>query len=172
MVHQQRFLSCLALGLLFASGCGGGGEGAEDRVSVYKVTGKVTLAGGPVAGASVTFSPKDKQPVATGKTGNDGTFTMTTYDSGDGAAAGKFVVIVSKPIASAASGNAPPTGHDPNNKTGGFDSAAFHSAQRAAGGGTGADSGLPAKYSKADQSDLLIEVKSSGDNKFELDLKP
>lgn len=171
MVQQRRLLTGLMLGLLFASGCGGGGEGAEARVSVYKVTGKITLAGGPVAGASVTFSPKDKQPVATGKTGNDGTFTLTTYDPGDGAAAGNYVVVVSKPIASASAGNAPPTGHDPNNKTGGFDAAAYHNAQRAAGS-TGSDSGLPEKYSKADKSDLQVEVKSSGENKFDLDLKP
>ncbi|MBS0207208.1 MAG: hypothetical protein JSS49_30395 [Planctomycetes bacterium] len=121
------------------------------------------MSGGPVANAIVTFSPKERQPVAIGKTDNDGKFTVTTYDPGDGAAEGDFVVLVTKQSAPQA---ATVPAHDPSKP---FDSSAAHS--QSAGAKAAADVGLPEKYSRIDQTDLKVNVKQSG-NDFPLELKP
>lgn len=142
------------------TGCSGG---PDDRVAVHKVTGKVMMAGSPLAGASVAFSPKDGQRAAIGKTSDDGTFVVTTYDYGDGAAEGNFDVLISKSSAPAASGAA--ADHD---------SMAAGGAPPAHGGGKkkgGADGNLVnPKYSKAGA--LTAEVTSAGPNEFEFTLDP
>jgi|GEM_PF-412649 len=90
---------CLALGaiaaalMLTGSGCGGG------AAKLYKVSGKVTLDGKPVSHATVQFEPIDPaggQKPASGQTGEDGTFSLTTNTSGDGAIAGKYKVAIRK----------------------------------------------------------------------------
>jgi hypothetical protein len=138
---------------------------------VFKVKGKITMAGGPVPNAFVSFSPKGKQPVATGRTGKDGNYTLTTYDTGDGAAAGDYVVLVTKPSASTAPAIPALGSHDAKARTA-PDGAAMHAA-KAEGSGTGeAESPLPEKYSKANESDLLATVKPSNDNELNFELKP
>jgi len=159
---RQLFLVTVAISLLSA-GCGPGAEGDAGRKPLYKVNGKVTMSGGPVANAMVSFSPKQNQPVATGRTNTEGQFTLTTYDPADGAAEGDYVVLVTKELA------APPTaasGHTPGKA---FDSSAMHKAAAPGGGGTGA---LPDKYSRSDRSDLNVTVTKSGPNEIVLDLKP
>jgi hypothetical protein len=118
----------------------------------------------------ISFSPKAKQPVATGRTGTDGTYTLTTYDTGDGAAAGDYVVLVTKPQAAPA-GSAPLGPHDASSKST-PDASAMHSAQGAAAAGGDAGSALPEKYSRPNESDLKATVKSSGENVLDFDLKP
>jgi len=90
---------CLALGaiaaalMLAGSGCGSG------AAKLYKVSGKVTLDGAPVSEATVEFEPIDPtggQKTASGRTGSDGTFSLTTNTSGDGAMAGKYKVAIKK----------------------------------------------------------------------------
>jgi len=164
MKSTQRYLLMAAFaGLLFA-GCGPGAEGDAGRKPLFKVNGKITMSGGPVANAMVSFSPKNKQPVATGRTNTDGQFTLTTYDPGDGAAEGDYVVLVTKELA------APPTasgGHDPTKP---FDSTAMHKSVQSSGNATAG--ALPEKYSRADRSDLNVTVKKDGPNDITLELKP
>ncbi|HEX6986969.1 MAG TPA: carboxypeptidase-like regulatory domain-containing protein [Planctomycetaceae bacterium] len=166
MSSPKRIPSAACLAALLLAGCPGSEGG--DRQEVYPVSGKVTMGGGPVANAAVIFSPKEGQPVATGRTNDKGEFTVTTYESGDGAAAGKYVVLVSKEVAPSNS-TGPATGHDPNNPTA-FRAPSHSGAQLR--GLSSASSGLPEKYSRADQSDLNVEVKSDGENNFNLELKP
>jgi hypothetical protein len=167
-MHFSRvpWFAVLVIGLSVA-GCTGGAVGSGDRQPVFKVKGKITMAGGAVPNAFVSFSPKGKQPVATGRTGTDGTYTLTTYDGGDGAAAGDYVVLVTKVSAS------PPTttlgGHDPKNIPSG---ASMHAAQNAAAAAGDAGSTLPEKYGRREQSDPNTTVKSSNDNVLDFDLKP
>jgi hypothetical protein len=151
---------------LFLAGCSDGGAGGQDRQKVYKVSGKITMAGGSVANALVSFSPKDKQPVATGRTGTDGRFTVTTYDAGDGAAAGEYVVLVVKDAGTA---KAPTVMHGTNPNA--FDGSAQHAASKAAAAPE-ASSSLPLKYSSVDQTDLHASVKADGPNEFNFELKP
>jgi hypothetical protein len=76
-----------------AAGCGGDG-----RPPVYPVTGQVLVKGKPADGAFLVFHPADgggpdaHRPYAT--TDETGTFRLTTFDSGDGAPAGKYRVTV------------------------------------------------------------------------------
>ena len=155
-------LACLVMG------CGPTAEGDAARQKVYKVRGKITMSGGAVANAMVSFSPKSKQPVATGRTGADGTFTLTTYDAEDGAAAGDYVVLVTKEAAVAASSA---VGHE-QFKSGAVDGAKMHANLSGGGGGEGSASSLPSKYGSSAQSDLAVTVKPDNSNEFNLELKP
>ncbi len=147
--------------LLFLAFCGCSGSG--DQKTVYEVTGKVTLAGGPVPKATVIFSPLENQPVATGITDNKGVYRLTTYDSFDGAAAGKYDVLVSKSAVPAAGAEPAhdPTGSATGNSAPGHDAAAAES-----------DDGvtLDPKYSKPGNG-LTADVKTDGNNVIDLKLE-
>src|SRR5713226_3122156 len=83
--------SALVLAAVLAgSGCGGAKK-------LVKVEGKVTLDGAPLDGAMVKFMPQggSGQP-ATGLTGTDGKFRLTTYVTGDGALPGDYSVTITK----------------------------------------------------------------------------
>jgi len=75
--------------LLFATGCG------ESRPRTVPVTGLVTLDGEPVADASITFYPENGRP-ATGRTDAEGIYTLTTFETNDGAVPGQHRVSISK----------------------------------------------------------------------------
>jgi hypothetical protein len=88
-------LSALALAVV-AGVAGCGNSDAPPVVKVYPVKGKVLLANGkPLSGGHVYFVPaKDGLIVSSGAVGTDGTFTLTTGASGDGAPPGEFRVRV------------------------------------------------------------------------------
>jgi hypothetical protein len=102
---QRRSSLCLGVAaaalLLAGSGCGSSGT------KVYKVSGKVTLDGKPVAGASVKFEPVDSGQGAggvtglgaNGTTGTDGIYSLTTFNTNDGAMAGRYKVMIRKDTA-------------------------------------------------------------------------
>lgn len=77
-------------------GCGGG----SDRPDLVPVKGTVTLDGEPVEGATVYFSCPAAPRSASGVTDSNGNFTLTSYDSGDGAVPGEHVVTIIKVAAS------------------------------------------------------------------------
>ncbi len=58
-----------------------------------KVTGKVTLDGEPLTTGRINFYPETGRP-ATGAIQPDGTFTMTTFEEGDGCLPGEHVVTI------------------------------------------------------------------------------
>src|SRR5262249_52680611 len=77
-----------ALALLVAlAGCGSG------QMKTAVVKGKVTYKGAPVPNGTISFIP-DSGPAATGEIQRDGTYTLTTYRSGDGAVLGKHTVVI------------------------------------------------------------------------------
>ncbi|MFY9254047.1 MAG: hypothetical protein WAO83_11375 [Fuerstiella sp.] len=158
----------LMISLLIAAGCGGGG--ASGGKPVFLTKGKVTMFGAPLADATVAFAPTEQgQPTAIGRTDAQGQFVLTTYDYGDGAAAGSYKVVLSKPIptqaSSTESADAGDDGHEQAYSDSNSHSAA--SAESAAGG-----AGLvPPEYSSSTTTPLTAEVKSSGDNDILLEIK-
>jgi hypothetical protein len=87
----MRTLSLLAVAAL--TGCGGRGLPAPTS---HPVKGTVLVKGKPVAGVRVTFHPQfdigSIKYTPVGLTGKDGTFTVTTATTGDGAPSGAYAV--------------------------------------------------------------------------------
>ena len=84
--------SAMAGLVLSVSGCGG-----SNRPSTQPVSGVVTMDGKPVPGATVVFHPVDTAVgvSALGTADGGGRYTLTTYDTGDGAVAAAYKVTVS-----------------------------------------------------------------------------
>ncbi len=107
-IAQWAVLGVLAL---TAWGCAGGMGG---KPPMAKVTGKVTYKGAPVTQGTITFFPiEDKgaknQLPAVGELSSNGSFELTTFDTGDGAVLGqhKAVLKVSSFPAGTLPGNSP-----------------------------------------------------------------
>jgi hypothetical protein len=99
---------------------------------VYEVKGKVVLADGkPLNGGWISFVPKGDLPVTpSGEIGPDGTFSLVTGGSGEGAPPGEYKVRIDAP-------QLPP--------------AASRSRKKPA---------IPAKYGDEDSSGLVITVRA------------
>jgi hypothetical protein len=92
--HRNRvprpLLPALAASLaLLATGCGDD-SGLDRR---YAVSGKVTYKGAPVKTGAISFVPSGDGRGAAGRI-EDGYYTLTTLDPGDGAIPGKYKVTV------------------------------------------------------------------------------
>lgn len=89
----MRGLVCATTLAIF--GCSSGEPG---RVAVHPVKGSVTTADGkPAEGALVLLNPVTPNggpATPNGKVGTDGTFAITSYAPGDGAASGEYAVTV------------------------------------------------------------------------------
>ena len=155
---MSRLFGLAVLSLLVSlSGCGGGG--ATGGVPVYVVTGTVTMAGAPLGDATVIFSPQNDQPTATGRTDEDGSFSLTTYTYGDGAAEGSFKVLVSKTTVADSSGD--DSGHGDDYEAGGS-----HSSSQASGD----TQMVPPNYNSKEDTPLSVDVKKDGDNNFDFEI--
>jgi hypothetical protein len=150
---------------LVLAGCGGGDAiGDADRKPTQTVTGTVKFAGSAVADAAVTFSPVGKTPVAMGRTDAAGKYSLTTYQTGDGAVAGEYVVLVTKSSAPAASSGGA-LSHDSLLASG----APTHGGGRAA---PKLETLLPEKYASVESSDLKKTVEEGKENVIDLELTP
>ena len=161
IIRRICLLMTLALLPLALTSCSGGGEGGE-RVDVYPVRGKVTLDGSPLPGATVMFSPVDTKtgPVATARTNDAGEYQLTTYEGGDGAAAGDYIVLVTK--SDAGSGGGPESSHEQYSPSG-----SMHAGKA---GAKDSGSTLPKKYASKDSSDLRATVKPEDNEGVNFDL--
>jgi len=80
-------------------GCGGG----DDDFPTAPVSGKVSYNGQAVKGGTLTFAPIPKKAgenagkAASATVGDDGTYTLTTYKTDDGAVIGKHKISYSPP---------------------------------------------------------------------------
>lgn len=101
LAHNKYSLLYLVAPLLvIASGCG---EAAPERVATYPVEATVTFRGAPIPGAFLTLHPKQplpEVPPPRASVAADGALKVSTYNSGDGAPAGEYIVTVEwyKPI--------------------------------------------------------------------------
>lgn len=75
--------------------------GASCAARLNQVEGKVLYNGQPAKGAVVVFHPQGKDDLTTrhpaGVTGDDGTFSLSTQQPGDGAAPGDYDVTITWP---------------------------------------------------------------------------
>jgi hypothetical protein len=89
-VRRSGLQPCVAMmASMVIIGCGGD----PDQISAVPASGTVTYNGKPIETGTIGFLPKTGRP-ASGAI-KDGQFTLTTYESGDGATPGKHRVIVS-----------------------------------------------------------------------------
>lgn len=160
----MKVLSLVSLAITFVSmaGCG-------PSYKVHPVTGKVTLDGAPLAGATVTLKPvgADGLP-ATGTCDKEGNYSVVDMrpEGAAGAAAGEYKIGILwyKPSV------------DTSQMTSGGSSAAdvekADDSKAARSGTTGPKSELPTAYQNPDTSELTLTVKP-GSNKsdFALDSK-
>jgi hypothetical protein len=86
------------LGLTAALMTGGCAKEDAARAPVFPVHGQVSFKGQPTPGAFVVFHPVEDagdEPIRpTGQVEPDGSFSLTTYDKGDGAPPGEYSVTV------------------------------------------------------------------------------
>ncbi len=98
---QQLSSKCVFVCLLCISLSGCGQENWKART--YPVTGSVTINGAFPEGLFVKLLTLDSAPidrresVPWGKVESDGTFSIRTYDKGDGAPAGLYAVVLKWP---------------------------------------------------------------------------
>ena len=74
---------------------------SDGSIPTYQVTGSVKMTNGvPLAGGRVEFKLVDNshQMISRGYVMSDGSFTLSTFQMGDGAPAGKHRVLVAPPI--------------------------------------------------------------------------
>ncbi|NUQ65549.1 MAG: carboxypeptidase regulatory-like domain-containing protein [Pirellulales bacterium] len=113
LLGQATFLG-MFLGL-FLVGCGGG-----ENLELLPVSGKVSLADGPLAGAGVSFradaSKGNNTPhIPSGTTDSEGKYELTTGNT-KGAPAGWYKVAVTPPTAAPTGGEMPQAGPPPFNQ--------------------------------------------------------
>lgn len=100
MCNQQSKAVCLTIPIRIVAlsvclsamtGCGSG----ENLPDTFPVSGTITYSGKPIRGGTVTFHPQgDVGNPAYGLVAADGTYTLTTYDTDDGAVAGNHKVTI------------------------------------------------------------------------------
>lgn len=160
-LQQSSRRSAVAVGAvavmaLTASGCG---KPADNRPKRVPFSGKVTLDGAPVEGATVVLAPESGQGnAASGMTNAEGVVVFTTFESRDGVVPGKYLVTVAK---TAFPEGRPLTADDPN-----YDpSTAVLAVTK------GAKELLPAKYKATKTSGLTVDVKDGENAPAAFDLK-
>lgn len=93
-MFARKMIACLCVATLTAvPGCGSG-----NGLNLAKVRGKVTFKGQPLKFGTIMFEPDDSRgtsgPSAVGPITTDGSFVMSTEESGDGAIVGSHRVAV------------------------------------------------------------------------------
>jgi hypothetical protein len=159
----RGIFAAFILGLCTLAGCGG--SDTTGRQPVYKVSGTVTLNGAPLDGAIIAFAPQDGQPTAVGKTDAEGKYQLTSYDFGDGAAAGAFRVVINKTVAAPAGGGAKVLGGDDHEAA--EAAASTHSADSEI---ASVNSAIPSQYTSSVDTPLIAIVENDKENNFPFEL--
>ena len=96
-IPSARGVAALAC-LVAIIGCG---KAKPDRVAVHPAAGTITFKGQPTHGAMVTLHPKsgsgpaENLPTPRANVEKDGTFKVSTFNGGDGAPEGEYVMTIS-----------------------------------------------------------------------------
>lgn len=146
-------------------GCGGAPE--DNRPDRTPVSGSVVIGGVPVPGAMVVFSPAIQEGGrgAMGTTDKDGNFALTTFEKGDGAVPGDYIVLVSK-LEQSQAASAPIVNEDDPN----YDGAPAEEENAATQPEAEAKSLVPAQFGKRESSTLRETVGENAVEGLVLDL--
>jgi hypothetical protein len=151
--------------MLLGTGCG------DYRSKLVPVEGVITLDGQPLERATVSFIPqKGKGPSASGLSGSDGSFRLTTYSTGDGALPGEYKIVVTQSEVESTE----VVGVGPNNPQAMIDAMKKHNdAITKKGKGATAPpkakkSKIPDAYTKESTTPLKQQVPAGGPVKLEL----
>lgn len=163
MIVSKLLQMCAVSGMLLSiAGCGPEQVEHPDTVAV---TGKITLDGKPLAGASIIFNPvvtSDETFPARATSKEDGTYELNTFFSAStdepGAVPGQYNVTVTKAAAAAA-----PQSHGDVDMSAPQGKPDAHSS--------GPENALPAKYQSPTTSGIKKEVKADGANDIPIELK-
>jgi hypothetical protein len=157
--HGLRISALVGALVLAALSCG-----CQGRPT--KVEGIVTLDGKPVEGATVTFLPKDGSGrSASGLTGSDGVFHLTTFNTGDGALPGTYKVTVT--IHESVTGSGPPNTSSPDSMKK-IMMEGFKKSDTEARGKSKKPSPIPAVYREVRSTPLQYQVPVDGRLALEL----
>lgn len=100
MLRHWALMAVLVAAIVFAPGCSR--SRAPKKEPTYPVSGVIHIDGKPAAGVRVWMFPLDKPPEILelnrgaphwGITDADGKFKITTYDAGDGAPEGEYMLV-------------------------------------------------------------------------------
>ncbi len=147
----------IVCGLVLALGCGR----PTEKIKVIPVTGRVTLDGQPLEGATVTFLPQTAEGAAAGATTDStGNFKLQTAGAArPGAVPGAYQVTVIKSEVRELMSQEKALAE------------AQHKNQLIPPPTTATKGLLPARYRNPAQSGLTATVTESGKNHFEFDVK-
>lgn len=159
-VMEKWAVTLVAVSMLCLVGCGGGEEGPK----LVAAGGTVKYNGAAVEGATVTLV-FDGGQTATGATGKDGTFTLTTNGRA-GAPVGKAQVTVAKVIGPGADMGAAPKPEDMQKMM-----AAMKGQQGNLAAIPKSKNELPEKYNDLKGSGLSAEIPAAGVKDLLFDLK-
>jgi hypothetical protein len=149
----------ITLAMLVGAGCGPRGGVAGRPVPSG---GTITLDGQPLGGVIITFVPQGPGLPATGVSGPDGSFRLTTRNTGDGAIPGQYKVTVRR---------SDPGGTGPTESP--KDPGELAEAMRKmAKGGPPKPAGptIHPNYETVDKTPLTWEIPSGGDKNIKLEL--
>ena len=172
MISRRGLCIGVLAGALLGAGSGCGGSGPK----LYKVSGKVTLDGVPVAGAGVHFEPTTESGAAgaqgaDGITGADGVYNLTTFTTNDGAIPGDYKVSVKKPKTLQPVVDAPTGGTDPGAMVDLYKKAMQPGKEKSRPKSSpGEENELPADYANPEKSGLKCQVPPPG-GKFDIPLR-
>lgn len=96
MTISKSYFPLLTLVVFFATGCGPTGPQGGPRVETVRVTGTVMVDGAPAGFLQVSAVAKDGAGAvpmnSTALTAGNGTFSLSTYESGDGVPPGDYTL--------------------------------------------------------------------------------
>jgi len=148
----QSNIMLAIMAALLMSGCGAGDDGRDGRADAGGV---VTLDGSPLEGATVSLVPQGDTPSAVAKTDANGEFTFTTHTPNDGAIPGQYKVTVSKVEMSGG------VSEDEANE--------LMAAGKPVPSPTRKEL-VPAKYTKANSTDIEVTINEGEGNHIEIPL--
>lgn len=162
MIRSRALLSwavVCGLAALTVTGCGPRGAVGGKPVPSG---GTITLDGQPLSGVLITFVPTGAGQPATGISGADGTFRLTTRNTGDGAIPGTYKVTVRRQESVAGGPSESPK--DPADM--------IKAMEKMAKGGAPKPSGpaIHPNYESVEKTPLTWEIPSGGDKNIKLEL--